>query len=127
MPVDDSRSLTGSRMLSSSVRGKYGGCQVCSVLTHISEYVALEKLEGLYALDPIFAQLLVHGDSTRASLVAIGVLDPERAAGLVAGVLGKKITAGDLASLETAVQDPKMRQAVLLAMGKTSRKYKMNG
>jgi len=91
------------------------------------EYVALEKLEGLYALDPIFAQLLVHGDSTRASLVAVGVLDPERAAGLVASVLGKKITAGDLTSLETAVQDKKVRQAVLSAMGKTSRKYKMNG
>ncbi len=91
------------------------------------EYVALEKLEGLYALDPIFAALLVHGDSTRASLVAIGVLDPERAAGLVANVLGKKITAGDLASLETAVQDKKVRKAVLDAMAKTSRKYKMNG
>lgn len=81
----------------------------------------------MYALDPIFASLLVHGDSTRSSLVAIGVLDPERAAGLAASVLGRKITPGDLTALEAAVQDKKMRDAVLAALGKTSKKFKMNG
>jgi long-chain acyl-CoA synthetase len=81
----------------------------------------------MYALDPIFASLLVHGDSSRSSLVAIGVLDPERAAGLVASVSGKKIAAGDMASLEVAVKDPKIKQAVMANLAKTSRKFKMNG
>jgi long-chain acyl-CoA synthetase len=93
----------------------------------ISEYVALEKLEGMYALDPTFASLLVHGDSSRSSLVAIGVLDPERAAGLVSAILGTKITAGDVAGLETAVQHPKVKAAVLGNLAKTSKKYKLNG
>jgi long-chain acyl-CoA synthetase len=91
------------------------------------EYVALEKLEGMYALDPIFASLLVHGDSTRSSLVAIGVLDPERAAALVAAVSGKKVAAGDMAGLEAAVKDPKIKDVVMANLAKTSRKYKMNG
>lgn len=91
------------------------------------EYVALEKLEGMYALEPIFASLLVHADSTRSSLVAIGVLDPVGAAKLVHGVLGKTISQQDLAALEQAVQDPKVREAVVHNLGKIAKKHKLNG
>jgi long-chain acyl-CoA synthetase len=92
-----------------------------------SEYVALEKLEGMYALDPLFASLLVHGDSTRSCLVAIGVLDPEKAVALVERATGKKVTAADLGLLEKAVQDKKVRQAVLKGLAKVAKQQKLNG
>ncbi|RSH90393.1 hypothetical protein EHS25_000998 [Saitozyma podzolica] len=91
------------------------------------EYVALEKLEGMYALDPLFASLLVHGDSTRSCLVAIGVLDPEKAVALVERATGKKVTAADLGLLEKAVQDKKVRQAVLKGLAKVAKQQKLNG
>lgn len=81
----------------------------------------------MYALDPIFASLLVHGDSSRSSLVAIGVLDPERAAAMVSSVTGQKISPGDMAGLDTAVKDKKIRDVIMANLAKTSRKYKMNG
>ena len=87
----------------------------------------MEKLEGLYALDPLFATLLVHGDSTRSSIIAIAVLDPVQAVGLVHHVLGRSISANDLAGLEKAVQDKKVRKAVLSSFAKVARQHKLNG
>jgi len=92
-----------------------------------SEYVALEKLEGIYALDPLFATLLVHGDSTRSSLVALAVVDPAQAASLVTSVLGSGISATDLSTLESAVQDPRVRRAVIKKLAAVGRKNKLNG
>jgi long-chain acyl-CoA synthetase len=92
-----------------------------------SEYVALEKLEGVYALDPLFASFLVHGDSTRSSLVAIGVLDPEKALALVEKITGRKITSADFGLLEDAIQDERVRKAVVEGLGKVARRYKLNG
>ncbi|TYJ55760.1 hypothetical protein B9479_003537 [Cryptococcus floricola] len=91
------------------------------------EYVALEKLEGLYALDPLFASFLVHGDSTRSHLIALAVLEPDQAAGLISKVKGANVKAGDLEGLEKAVNDKEIRKAVLRNLGKTARKYKLNG
>ncbi|WVQ65243.1 uncharacterized protein L199_003416 [Kwoniella botswanensis] len=91
------------------------------------EYVALEKLESLYALDPLFASLLVHGDSTRSSLVALAVLDPAQAASLIHHALGKHVKAEDLAALEKAVGDKKIRKAVLKRLARTAKEHKLNG
>ncbi|OCF43256.1 long-chain acyl-CoA synthetase [Kwoniella heveanensis CBS 569] len=91
------------------------------------EYVALEKLESLYALDPLFASLLVHGDSTRSSLVALGVLDPIHAANLVSSVLGKHVRPEDLVALNELAQDKRVRKAVLKKLAKVARQNKLNG
>lgn len=91
------------------------------------EYVALEKLEGYYALYPLFAQLLVHGDSTRSSLCAIGVCDPVQASRLVQVFLGRAIKETDFVALEEAVKEPKFKQAVLKELAKISKKHKLNG
>jgi long-chain acyl-CoA synthetase len=92
-----------------------------------SEYVALEKLEGMFALDPLFATLLVHGDSTQASIVAVAVLDPLQASGLVKKVLGKSVPATDLAGLEEQVVDPRIRKEILKGLTKVAKQNRLNG
>ncbi|KIY36549.1 long-chain acyl-CoA synthetase [Cryptococcus gattii E566] len=91
------------------------------------EYVALEKLEGLYALDPLFASFVVHGDSTRSSLIAIAVLDPQQTSNLVSKVLGKNVPSEDLRGLEEAARSKELRKAVFKILGKTARQNKLNG
>lgn len=92
-----------------------------------SEYVALEKLEGMYALNPLFASLLVHGDSTRSSIIALAVLDPAQAAGVVQTATGQSVRPGDLAGLEKAVNDKRVRKEVLRGLAKIAKKNKLNG
>ncbi|OWZ69605.1 hypothetical protein AYX14_04995 [Cryptococcus neoformans] len=91
------------------------------------EYVALEKLEGLYALDPLFASFLVHGDSTRSSLIAIAILDPQQTSNLVSKVLNKNVPSDDLPGLEEAAKSKEVRKAVFKILGKTARQNKLNG
>lgn len=91
------------------------------------EYVALEKVEGVYALNPLYATLLVHADSLRSSLVAVAVLDPILASKIVSDVLGKNIPPTDEAALEDAVKDPKVIQKMLAGFAQVSKKNKLNG
>jgi long-chain acyl-CoA synthetase len=97
------------------------------MLLNRSEYVALEKLEGMFALDPLFATLLVHGDSTRSSIVAVGVLDPAHASGLVKKVLGKNVSPTDVQALEESVADQRIRKEVLKGLTKVAKQNKLNG
>ncbi|TYJ55710.1 hypothetical protein B9479_003617 [Cryptococcus floricola] len=91
------------------------------------EYVALEKLEGLYASNPLFASLLVHGDSTRSHLIALAVLDPEQASKLVWKVLEKGVRAEDVKQLEMAVKEKEVRKVVLRQLAKVAAKNGLNG
>lgn len=90
------------------------------------EYVALEKIEGVFAPDALFASLVVHADSTRSSLVALAVLDPTLAAGLVKSVLGQSVPT-DIAALEKAVKDKRVSDVVLASMTNVGRQNKLNG
>ncbi|WOO85750.1 Long chain acyl-CoA synthetase 7, peroxisomal [Vanrija pseudolonga] len=91
------------------------------------EYVALEKLEGIYALNPLFAALIVHADSLRSSLVAIAVLDPALASKLVFDVLGEKIAPEDTEALDKAVQNEKIRDKIVAGFAQVAKKNKLNG
>jgi long-chain acyl-CoA synthetase len=91
------------------------------------EYVALEKVEGIYALNPLYTTLLVHADSLRSSLVAIGVLEPTLAAKLIRDVTGKEVDPTDVARLEAALEDPKIRKKMVDDFAKVSKKNKLNG
>ncbi|KAJ9115720.1 hypothetical protein QFC20_001047 [Naganishia adeliensis] len=91
------------------------------------EYVALEKVEGIYGLDPLFASFLVHGDSLQSYIVLIGVVDPIQGAQLVSKILGKSIQPTDLAGLQKLLNDPKVRQQVLYELQALAKKHKLNG
>ncbi|WVQ85695.1 hypothetical protein IAT38_007861 [Cryptococcus sp. DSM 104549] len=91
------------------------------------EYVALERLEGIYALDPIFASFLVHGDPARSHIIAIGVLDPAQASALVHHTLGETVGVEDVETLEDKVKHPEVRKSVLRSLGKKARDHKLNG
>lgn len=91
------------------------------------EYVALEKVEGVYALNPIYATLVVHADSLRSSLVAIAVLEPALASKLVSDVLGEKIDPSDVDALDRAVKDKKVRTKLIQGFARVAKQNKLNG
>lgn len=81
----------------------------------------------MFALDPLFATLLVHGDSTQPSIVAVAVLDPLQASGFVKKVTGKSAPATDLAALEEQVKDPRVRKEILKGLTKVAKQNRLNG
>lgn len=91
------------------------------------EYISPERIENVYLGNiPYFAGGYVHGDSSQANLVSIFAIQPDFFAPYVSNIVGKTISAADLAALEAAAQEPKVRKAVLRDMAKTGKKAKFN-
>jgi len=81
----------------------------------------------MFALDPLFATLLVHGDSTQPSIVAVAVLDPVQASALVKKVTGKSAPPTDMAGLEEQVRDPRIKMEILKGLTAVAKKNRLNG
>lgn len=91
------------------------------------EYVALEKIEGLYSASPIVAQLYVHGDSLQSYLVAVLVPDPVQLASVASKAWGQKVTPEDGAALVKAVKDQKVVDALLKILSVEAKKNQLKG
>lgn len=89
------------------------------------EYIAPEKIENVYAKDPIIAQIFVYGDSLQPNLVAIVVPDPEALNTLVAAKL-PEIAAKKL-SFQELCRDPQVNKAVLEQMTRVGKKAELRG
>ncbi|WAQ86114.1 hypothetical protein PtA15_6A744 [Puccinia triticina] len=85
------------------------------------EYVALEKVEGAYSVNPLIAQIYLHGDSLKSYLVAVIVPDPVAFQEFANKTVGKPV------ALDDACQLPAVRAAVLKDMEKTAGSAKLLG
>lgn len=91
------------------------------------EYISPERIENVYLGNcPYLGQAYVHGDSSKAALVAIFGIQPDLFAPFLSKVLGKPCDATDIKGLEAAAQQPKVRAAVLKELGKVGKKSKFN-
>ncbi|ORY97924.1 hypothetical protein BCR43DRAFT_457153 [Syncephalastrum racemosum] len=89
------------------------------------EYIAPEKIENVYAKDPIVAQIFLHGDSLQNSLVAIIVPDPDALNALVASKL-PAIAAKKL-SYQELCKNADVNKAVLDQLTRVGKKAQLRG
>ena len=91
------------------------------------EYVALEKVENLYAACPVVQQIMVHGDSLQSYLLAIIIPDPVQLAKIASRIWKKPVSETDMAKLDEAVKDEKVVKAILDILTKDGVKYGLKG
>lgn len=91
------------------------------------EYVALEKIENVYAACPLVQQIYVHGDSLQSFLVAVMVPDPVVLAKVASEVWKKTVSEMDKKALDEAVKDEMVVKAVLDVLTKDGVRYGLNG
>lgn len=92
------------------------------------EYISPERIENVYLSKlNALAQAYVHGDSVQTFLVAIFGVQPDTFAPFASKVLGKTIEATDLAAINAACGDPRIRKAVVRELDKIGRRDKFAG
>lgn len=91
------------------------------------EYVALEKIENVYAACPVVQQIMVHGDSMQSYLLAIIVPDPVQLAKIASRIWNKPVSEVDQAILDAAVRDEKVVKAILDILTRDGVKYGLKG
>ncbi|KAI0797878.1 acetyl-CoA synthetase-like protein [Abortiporus biennis] len=91
------------------------------------EYVAIERVEGLYSSSPLVAQLFVYGDSLQSYLVGAVVPEAAQLATIASRVLGTTVSPQDIATLKKVAQDPKVNAAVLRELSKEADKAGLKG
>ena len=91
------------------------------------EYVALEKIENVYAACPVVQQIYVHGDPMQSYLLAVVIPDPVVLAKVASEVWGKKVGETDSRALDEAVEDEKVVNAVLDMLTKDGVRYGLKG
>lgn len=91
------------------------------------EYISPERIENVYLGNlPWISQGYVHGDSTESALVAIFGIQPDLFSTFLGRTIGKTIPSTDLAALEAAAQEPKVRKAIVKELAQVGKKAKFN-
>ncbi|KAJ7632188.1 hypothetical protein FB45DRAFT_1057323 [Roridomyces roridus] len=93
------------------------------------EYVALEKIENVYSVCPIVAQIYIHGDPLQAFLVGVVIPDPVLLAGLVSKMSGGKtvVSPEDMQALSEACRAPRVNKLILDMLTKEGNKEGLKG
>lgn len=94
------------------------------------EYISPERIEGVYLSSCSYlATAFVHGDSSKTSLVAVFGVQPDVFAGFAAKhmALSTPIAPTDLAALQKACDDPRVKAAVQADLDKCARRKKFAG
>ena len=78
------------------------------------EYISPERIEGVYlSACSYIAQLYVHGDSLQSFLVAVLGVQPDTFAAFASRILGRDIQSTDMAAIQLACEEKKVKDAVL--------------
>lgn len=89
------------------------------------EYIAVEKVESVFASLPLVQQVWLYGDSLQPHLVAVAVPQPDTFAAFASQVLSRPVKESDTAAMEAAVNDPRVVEAVLREFIKLGKKEKL--
>lgn len=109
---------------------KYGRLQIIDRVKNLiklaqGEYIAIEKVESIFASLPIMQQVMLYGDSLQPYLVAVAVPQPDMFASFVRTVTGRSVSQDDTAALEEACRDPKVVEAALREFIKLGKNQKL--
>lgn len=84
------------------------------------EYIAVEKVEGIYKLNPLIEQVWVYGNSFESSLVAVVVPFKEK-------IVEFASSGTDKSSMEALCADSHVVKKVLESMTQTAKAEKLKG
>lgn len=109
---------------------QYGRVQIIDRVKNLiklaqGEYIAIEKVESIFASLPIVQQVWLYGDSLQPHLVAVAVPQPDTFATFVQSVTGRPVSQDDTATLEAACRDPKVVEAALREFIKLGKSQKL--
>ena len=91
------------------------------------EYISPERIENVYLGSLSYlAQAYVHGDSVQTFLVAIFGVQPDLFAPYASKVLGKTISPTDMAAINAACKDERVRKSVIKDLDTVGKKNKFN-
>lgn len=91
------------------------------------EYISPERIENVYLGNcPWLAQAYVHGDSSKANLVAVFGFQADLFAVFLGKQLGRTFSPTDLKAMADAAAEPKMRQIIVNELGKIGKQAKFN-
>jgi long-chain acyl-CoA synthetase len=88
------------------------------------EYVAAEALEGKYVLTPYLSRVWIYGDSMKAVLVAVGVVDPDAFVNLAVEAKVENATKDNIAAL---VQNDQLKALILKDLDRIVQEHKLQG
>ncbi|KAJ3498662.1 hypothetical protein NLG97_g948 [Lecanicillium saksenae] len=92
------------------------------------EYVAPERIENIYAANcGMIANGLVHGDSNESTLVGIFGIEPESFSAFASKIIGRQISATDLAQVKEAAAHPEVKKNFLRILEDIGKKKKLAG
>ncbi|WFD01937.1 long-chain-fatty-acid--CoA ligase [Malassezia obtusa] len=109
---------------------QYGRLQIIDRVKNLvklaqGEYIAIERVESVFASLPLAQQVWLYGDSYQPHLVAVCVPEPEPFADFASRVLKRNVSASDAKALEDAAADPAVTEAVLCEFIKLGKRQQL--
>lgn len=89
--------------------------------------MAVEKVENVYSVPSLGAQIFVYADSLQSHLILFVVPDPIQLSAFVKQVLGQTIDPTDIEGLQKATEDPRVAEAALKLYNQEAKAQKLNG
>jgi long-chain acyl-CoA synthetase len=86
------------------------------------EYVALEKIEEVYARIPIALQVFVHGKGLKSYLIGVIIPDPVQFAAFASRILERRVDPTDSQALKELCRDPRLADGLLEDLNRVAAK-----